>query len=105
MSGRHNLYNVTAAICVAIEENISVKDIAKGLADFKGVGRRYSLAITYFVSGILFLLIWFNHKNYFVFLSALSKCCIKMILTFLYTFTPELYGTKIRVTGMGFCTS
>ena len=35
LSGRHNLYNVTAAICVAIEENISVKDIAKGLADFR----------------------------------------------------------------------
>ena len=48
LSGRHNLYNVTAAICVAIEENISVKDIAKGLADFKGVGRRFELSKIYF---------------------------------------------------------
>ncbi len=48
LSGRHNLYNVTAAICVAIEEKISVKDIAKGLADFRGVGRRFELSEIYF---------------------------------------------------------
>ena len=48
LNGRHNLYNVTAAICVAIEENISVKDIAKGLADFRGVGRRFELSEIYF---------------------------------------------------------
>jgi UDP-N-acetylmuramate--alanine ligase len=48
LSGRHNLYNVTAAICVAIEENISVKDIAKGLADFRGVGRRFELSEIHF---------------------------------------------------------
>ena len=48
LSGRHNLYNVTAAICVAIEENISVKDIAKGLAGFRGVGRRFELSEIYF---------------------------------------------------------
>jgi UDP-N-acetylmuramate--alanine ligase len=48
LSGRHNLYNVTAAICVAIEENISVKDIAKGLADFRGVGRRFEVSKIYF---------------------------------------------------------
>tara|TARA_B100001250_G_C19769342_1_gene776334 strand:+ start:21 stop:1412 length:1392 start_codon:yes stop_codon:yes gene_type:complete len=48
LSGRHNLYNVTAAICVAIEENISIRDIAKGLADFRGVGRRFELSEIYF---------------------------------------------------------
>ena len=48
LSGRHNLYNVTAAICVAIEENIPVKDIAKGLAGFRGVGRRFELSEIYF---------------------------------------------------------
>jgi UDP-N-acetylmuramate--alanine ligase len=48
LSGRHNLYNVTAAICVAIEENISVKDISKGLDDFRGVGRRFELSKIYF---------------------------------------------------------
>ena len=42
--GKHNLYNFTAAICVAIEENISIKNISKGLKDFKGVGRRFEIA-------------------------------------------------------------
>ena len=48
LSGKHNLYNVTAAICVAIEENISVKDIAKGLSEFRGVGRRFELSNIFF---------------------------------------------------------
>jgi len=44
LSGKHNLYNVTAAICVAIEENISIKNISKGLKDFQGVGRRFEIS-------------------------------------------------------------
>ena len=48
LSGKHNLYNVAAAICVAIEENISIKNIAKGLNDFQGVGRRFELSKIYF---------------------------------------------------------
>ena len=48
LSGRHNLYNVVAAICVAIEENISFKNISKGLNDFQGVGRRFELSELYF---------------------------------------------------------
>ncbi len=44
LSGKHNLYNVTAAICVAIEENISIKNISKGLNDFQGVGRRFEIS-------------------------------------------------------------
>jgi len=48
LSGRHNLYNLAAAICVAIEENISLKNIAKGLNDFQGVGRRFELSKIYF---------------------------------------------------------
>ena len=44
LSGKHNLCNVTAAICVAIEENISTKNISKGLKDFKGVGRRFEIS-------------------------------------------------------------
>ena len=44
LSGKHNLYNVTAAICVAIEENISTKNISKGLNDFQGVGRRFEIS-------------------------------------------------------------
>jgi UDP-N-acetylmuramate--alanine ligase len=48
LSGRHNLYNVAAAICVAIEEKISIKNISKGLNDFQGVGRRFELSKLYF---------------------------------------------------------
>ena len=48
LNGKHNLYNVTAAVCVALEENISVKNISKGLNDFKGVGRRFELSKLYF---------------------------------------------------------
>lgn len=44
LSGKHNLYNVTAAICVAIEENISIKNISEGLKDFQGVGRRFEIS-------------------------------------------------------------
>ena len=47
LSGKHNLYNVTAAICVAIEENISIKNISEGLNDFKGVGRRFEISNLY----------------------------------------------------------
>ena len=47
LSGKHNLYNIAAAICVAIEENISIKNIAKGLNDFQGVGRRFELSKIY----------------------------------------------------------
>ena len=44
LSGKHNLYNVTAAICVAIEENISIKNISNGLNDFQCVGRRFEIS-------------------------------------------------------------
>ncbi len=43
LSGKHNLYNVVAAICVALEENISIKYISKGLSNFQGVGRRFEI--------------------------------------------------------------
>ena len=39
--GKHNIDNLCAAICVAIEEKISISDIKKGLKNFKGVGRRF----------------------------------------------------------------
>ena len=41
LSGKHNIYNLCAAICVALEEKISISDIKKGLKNFKGVGRRF----------------------------------------------------------------
>ncbi|MBD63502.1 MAG: UDP-N-acetylmuramate--L-alanine ligase [Gammaproteobacteria bacterium] len=50
LSGKHNLYNVAAAICVALEEKISIKHIAKGLKDFRGVGRRFEVSEIFFTS-------------------------------------------------------
>ena len=43
LSGRHNLYNLVAAICVSLQENISISKIQKGLKAFKGVGRRFEI--------------------------------------------------------------
>ena len=41
LNGKHNIYNLCAAICIALEEKISISDIKKGLKNFKGVGRRF----------------------------------------------------------------
>ena len=43
MPGRHNISNATAAIAVANRLGISNEDIAKGLASFAGVKRRFTL--------------------------------------------------------------
>lgn len=43
MPGRHNISNATAAIAVANRLGISSVDIAKGLASFGGVKRRFTL--------------------------------------------------------------
>jgi UDP-N-acetylmuramate--alanine ligase len=61
LSGKHNLYNVTAAICVALEEKISVKNIAKGLDDFKGVGRRFEISNIYIDSKTQVLIDDYGH--------------------------------------------
>ena len=44
LSGKHNLYNLAAAICLALEEGISISHIKKGLSEFKGVGRRFEIS-------------------------------------------------------------
>jgi UDP-N-acetylmuramate--alanine ligase len=42
LPGRHNVLNALAAIAVATELGVSDKDIARALADFNGVGRRFT---------------------------------------------------------------
>ena len=41
LPGKHNVFNATAAIAVALEEGISISSIKSGISDFTGVGRRY----------------------------------------------------------------
>lgn len=41
--GRHNVLNACAAAAVALEVGVSPADIARGLAQFGGVGRRFSI--------------------------------------------------------------
>ncbi len=50
MPGRHNVSNATAAIAVANRLGISEEDIRKGLANFSGVKRRFTLTGT--VNGV-----------------------------------------------------
>lgn len=41
--GRHNALNASAAIAVGLDEGIDPQDILKGLAGFRGVGRRFQV--------------------------------------------------------------
>lgn len=41
--GKHNALNAAAAIAVALDENIAVDAILRGLEQFKGVGRRFQV--------------------------------------------------------------
>ena len=41
--GRHNVLNATAAVAIATQLEVSCEDIAKGLAGFRGVDRRFQL--------------------------------------------------------------
>ncbi len=41
LPGKHNVFNATAAIAVALEEGISISSIRNGIKQFTGVGRRY----------------------------------------------------------------
>ena len=41
LPGKHNVFNASAAISVALEEQIGIEKIRKAISDFSGVGRRY----------------------------------------------------------------
>lgn len=43
MPGKHNVLNAAAAVAVGFDEGIEAKAIVQGLADFKGVGRRFQV--------------------------------------------------------------
>jgi len=43
MPGNHNVLNALAAIAIAIDEDVAVEAIQKGLSAFEGVGRRFQI--------------------------------------------------------------
>jgi UDP-N-acetylmuramate--alanine ligase len=57
MPGKHNALNATAAVVIACDENIAVKDIRKGIKNFSGVGRRFDVQGEFEVDGGSVLLI------------------------------------------------
>ena len=61
LNGKHNLLNVVAAICVALEENIPVSKIKKGLKDFRGVSRRFEVEEIELGSNLITLIDDYGH--------------------------------------------
>ena len=104
LSGKHNLYNVTAAICVAIEENISIKNIAKGLNDFQGVGRRFELSKIYLADQPHVLIDDYGHHPTEILSTILAtkekfpreKICM-IFEPHRYTRTQQLFDDFVRV--------
>jgi UDP-N-acetylmuramate--alanine ligase len=47
LSGKHNVLNALAAIAVSLDANIPLECIKEGLANFKGVGRRFQVLGSY----------------------------------------------------------
>tara|TARA_R110002072_G_scaffold2252_2_gene18592 strand:- start:55955 stop:57355 length:1401 start_codon:yes stop_codon:yes gene_type:complete len=57
MPGKHNVLNALAAVAIATDEGVSDEDIAKGLEDFSGVGRRFEIHGRFKADGGEFLLV------------------------------------------------
>ncbi len=43
MAGRHNVHNATAALAIAWELEVDIKDMQLALAQFEGIGRRFQI--------------------------------------------------------------
>jgi UDP-N-acetylmuramate--alanine ligase len=104
LSGKHNLYNVAAAICVCLEENISIKDISKGLDDFQGVGRRFEISSISFYSQSHTLIDDYGHHPAEILATILAarekfprkKICM-VFEPHRYTRTKELFDDFVKV--------
>ena len=57
MPGRHNALNALASIAIAIDENVTDRDIVDGLASFQGVERRFEMHGTFSIGNGTFLLV------------------------------------------------
>lgn len=57
MPGKHNVLNALAAIAIATDEGVQDQDIADGLSEFSGVGRRFEIHGQFCVDEGEFLLV------------------------------------------------
>lgn len=57
MPGKHNVLNALAAVAIATDEGVSDEDIAAGLEEFSGVGRRFEIHGEFQVPGGQVLLV------------------------------------------------
>ena len=57
MPGKHNVLNALAAVAIATDEGVSDEDIAAGLEEFSGVGRRFEIHGEFDVAGGQMLLV------------------------------------------------
>ncbi|KRX10655.1 Major facilitator superfamily domain, general substrate transporter [Pseudocohnilembus persalinus] len=75
------------------------------IIDKKGLGRKNSMILFNFLTGILSLLVYID-KFYNIQIWALfSKFFLAMTINFVYQFTAEIYPTTIRTTGIGVANS
>ena len=51
MAGRHNVLNATAALAIAWELEVDVRDMQRALAQFQGIGRRFQITEQLKVAG------------------------------------------------------
>ena len=89
---------------MAIEENISIKNIAKGLNDFQGVGRRFELSEIYFADQPHVLIDDYGHHPTEILSTILAtkekfprkKICM-IFEPHRYTRTQQLFDEFVRV--------
>ena len=89
--GRHNVLNATAAVAIGTQLGVSPEDIAKGLATFRGVDRRFQIKGT--VAGVTVVDDYGHHPTEIVAtLQAARECGYKRIHVI---FQPHRY-TRTR---------
>lgn len=97
-------FSVSSVLYSCISELPTVF-IAAIIVDIKGLGRKNSMGISFFVGGLLCLLASFSTGSSVIFWISGTKLFFSLAYTLNYQFTSELYPTKIRGTGLGLASS